>query len=225
VAAGGTVTLDLGDVSGLAPVGVGAVAISLTATGAAGPGFLSAAAACGAEVASSNVNYGGGDTIPNLVIVEPDEQGRICVFTLSETDIVVDVLGVFDTDAAVDADVPVRVHDSRTRGVRWPAGAVYELQLDGGAPSAAVLNVTAVDASRPGFLSVFPCDRPAADTSLLNMPDPDAVSNAAIVAPDASNRVCVLTSTETDLVVDLMGTFGAGFVGGAPARLVDTRVP
>ncbi len=223
VASGGTLTLDLADVPGVDPTGAGAVAIGLTATGASGPGFLTAAATCGAGVSSSNVNYRGGDTIPNLVIVEPDAQGRICVFALTETDVVVDVVGVFDATGEVNADIPVRVHDSRTGRGPWPAGATYEVQLDGVAASAAVLNVTAVGASRPGFLAAFPCDRPSADSSLLNMAGPGAVSNATIVAPDATNRVCVRTSIDTDLVVDVMGTFGAGFVGGAPKRLVDTR--
>lgn len=232
VASGGTLTLDLDDVPGVVPGemtdGAAAVAISLTATGAAGPGFLAAATTCGADVGSSNVNYGGGDTIPNLVIVEPDAEGRICVFALTDTDVVVDVLGVFDTAAGVDGDRPVRVHDSRSLGVRWAPGGIHEVRLDeiglgDAAPAGVVLNVTAVGASRPGFLATFPCDRPSTDTSLLNMPDPDAVSNAAIVAPDTANRVCVLTSTETDLVVDVMGTIGGGFVGGPPVRLVDTR--
>ncbi len=231
VASAGTLTFDLDDVPDVAADGMpgdaAAVAISLTATGAAGPGFLVAAAACGAEVASSNVNYGGGDTIPNLVIVEPDDEGRVCVFALTDTDVVVDVLGVFDATAEVDAAMPVRVHDSRLDGVRRLPGGIHEVRLDevglGTTPAGVMLNVTAVGSSRPGFLAAFPCDRPSTDTSLLNMPDPDAVSNAAIVAPDAANRVCVLTSTETDLVVDVMGTIGGGFVGGTPIRLTDTR--
>lgn len=230
VASGGTLTLDLDDVPGIDPDHVRAVAISLTATGASGPGFLAASATCGTDVASSNVNYGSGDTIPNLVVVEPDAEGRICVFALTDTDVVVDVLGVFDAAAGVGADVPIRVHDSRERSVRWLAGGILDVRLDeiglgDAAPAGVVLNVTAVGAARPGFLATFPCDRPFTDTSLLNMPDPDAVSNAAIVAPDRSNRVCVLTSTETDLVVDVMGTVAGGFTGGPPVRLADTRTP
>ena len=62
------------------------------------------------------------------------------------------------------------------------------------------------------------------DTSNLNYRAGDSVANFVIVEPDADGAVCVYTHAATHVVVDALGTVSSGFTGGAPQRLLDTRV-
>ncbi len=50
------------------------------------------------------------------------------------------------------------------------------------------------------------------------------VANFVVVQPDADGDVCIYAHAATHVVVDLLGTVSAGFTGGAPQRLLDTRV-
>ncbi len=45
----------------------------------------------------------------------------------------------------------------------------------------AVVNLTALNAEAPGFLTAYPCDAGTPDTSNLNVMPGDVVSNATIV--------------------------------------------
>jgi hypothetical protein len=208
-----------------------AVALSVTATGTTGPGYLRVAGACRTAdddtSSTSNVNYLGGDTVPNLVVAELDGSGRLCIEALTRTDVVVDLLGVFDAAAGVEASDPDRVFDSRRAGRPLAPADIRtltatQLGVPAGTPGL-VLNVTAVDADLAGYASVFPCDGAAGGTSQLNMPGPSAVSNAVLVAADGAGSVCASASGSTHLVVDVMGTLGNGFTGIRPDRLLDTR--
>ena len=196
LAAGGSLTVDLDTLDGIDRSQVGAVAISVTATGGAGPGYLVASAPCaGSAPETSNVNYAGFDSIPNLAIVEPDADGQVCITSLTATDVVVDLLGVFDaTDRARRPTIRRRVYDSRLVGTGdvVPAGAEVRIALAGfGVPADAagvVVNVTTALARSPGYASVYPCAAGRPDSSQVNMPDPRAASNAGIVAPDGERR-------------------------------------
>jgi hypothetical protein len=231
LAAGGSLSVDLDTLDGIDRSQVGAVAISVTATGGTGPGFLVASAPCaGNAPETSNVNYAGFDSIPNLAIVEPDADGQVCVTALTSTDVVVDLLGVFASTTELTADDPQRVYDSRLVGTGdvVPAGGEVRIALGGfGVPADAagvVVNVTTALAQGPGYASVYPCAAGRPDSSQVNMPDPRAASNAGIVAPDANGEVCVFVSSPTHLVVDVMGWIGAAFEGVTPTRLLDTRL-
>ena len=236
VASGGRLQLDIDDLADEldgAAATTAAVALSVTATGTTGPGYLRVAATCGADgddtPSTSNVNHLGGDTVPNLVVAELDASGRLCVEALTRTDVLVDLLGVFDRSAGVVASRPDRVFDSRDTGRTLAPGAVRTLRASDlgveAGTSGLVLNVTAVGADRPGYATVFPCDGAGGGTSQLNMPGPGAVSNAVLVAADDAGAVCVSASAATDLVVDVMGTLGDDFTGMPPERLLDTRRP
>lgn len=235
VASGGRLRLDIDDLADEldGATATEAVALSVTATGTTGPGYLRVGATCtqgGDDTpTTSNVNYLGGDTVPNLVVAELDASGRLCIEALTRTDVVVDLLGVFDTTAGVDASRPDRAFDSRDAGSTLAPAAVRTLRasdlgVEAGTPGL-VLNVTAVGADRPGYAAVFPCDAAGGGTSQLNMPGPAAVSNAVLVAADGDGAVCVSASSATHLVVDVMGSLGEGFTGLAPERLLDTRQP
>jgi hypothetical protein len=90
------------------------------------------------------------------------------------------------------------------------------------------VNVTSVNATEPGFFSVFPSDRPATDTSSLNLVPGRAVPNMAIVGVGADGRIGVFNAGgRADCIVDVMGYVSAAPAAGllplVPSRLLDTR--
>jgi len=72
------------------------------------------------------------------------------------------------------------------------------------------LNITAVNPTARGFVTVYPCDStatPVPATSSLNFTSGVNVANGLIVQPDASGGLCVVTSQTTHLIIDMTGTF------------------
>lgn len=90
--------------------------------------------------------------------------------------------------------------------------------------AAVSLNVTAVDASGPGFVTVYDCGERLL-ASNLNYSTTAAVANAVISPLSADGRVCFYSSNATDLVVDVNGWYptASGFTALQPRRLFDTR--
>lgn len=230
VPAGDTIELDIDDIRD--EVGydgdAGAVAVVVTATEAEAPGWLRVGT-CGTDADTSNVNYDDASPVPNLVIAEPDADGRICVTTLSATHVVVDLFGIFDAEhdtGDVEADRAIRWLDTRETGVPVEAGQVlrFDTTVGGfGWSDGAVVNVTAVETDAPGFITVFPCDDDMPTTSVLNTRPGAVVSNATIAAPDADQILCAFSLTRTHLVVDMMGSIDGSFEPLVPIRVLDTR--
>jgi len=206
--------------------------LNVAAVSPSSPGFVTAFPCDRERPTASNVNFVGSDVVANLVVVRPDADGNVCLFSLAATDLVVDLAGGFGQGSGYDsADTPLRLVDTRIGlGVvqrRLGPRETLELVVPGGADAdAVVLNVTAVYPSAPGFITVYPCDRDRPVASNLNFDRLDVVANLVIVRPDADGTVCLFTLTETDLVVDLAGTIAAdtGYVPvDNPSRILDTR--
>ena len=134
------------------------------------------------------------------------------------------------------------------RSVAVPAyrlGAAQMLKVPvGQGVAGAVLNITAVNPTGPGFIAAFPCGQPLPTVSNVNYGTRGGgtvTANAAVARPDANGDVCVYSLAGTDLVVDVFGSFpdvtaskeavpgqaemgGVGFVSEpTPTRLLDTR--
>ena len=122
----------------------------------------------------------------------------------------------------VPLSAPGRVLDSRPSGGtvdglhqrtgRIAAGGTYELPIAGraGVPvdaSSVVLNVTVVDPSAAGFVTVFPCGQPRPDASNLNYKTGDVIPNAVLAKVGAGGKVCFYSYAATDLLVDVAGYF------------------
>ena len=203
-----------------------AVVVAATATEAQAPGWLRVVT-CGSGATTSSVNYQPNVASPNMAVVTPDSNGRICITTRSSTHIVVDLFGVFGAGSEVEASTPVRVLDSRNSSTRVAARSVtvIDVAAAGADPSAngVILNLTATDAVAPGYLTAYPCGTSRPVASNLNIAVGQVASNAAIVAPDATGRVCVFSLSSTHVIVDVMGEIGAPFQGRKPVRVLDTR--
>jgi hypothetical protein len=228
------------DLSGVVGATASAAFVNLTAVDACGPGYLTAYA-CGTAVpVASNVNYDRGETRANLALVVLGQDRHVCVYSYATTDVVVDVSGWLATDQGwrYEPLTPSRLVDTRdgpgalsnvtgrraagsTTAVTvtpWPAAPM--------APAAVLVNVTAVGADGPGFVTVSACDGSPPTVSNVNVAGGDAVANLAATAVAGDGTICVYTSTAMDVVVDLEGWFGstgALLAPQTPQRIVDTR--
>jgi hypothetical protein len=68
--------------------------------------------------------------------------------------------------------------------------------------------ITAVDATGAGYLTVHPCQRTAPDLSMLRYPVGRNVAVLVTGATDTSGRWCLVTNASTHLVIDVTGWFG-----------------
>jgi subtilisin family serine protease len=132
-------------------------------------------------------------------------------------------------DPALVTVQPTRLFDSRSAGGPRPAGSVTQVQVTGrgdvpAGASAAALNVTAVEASVAGFMTVFPCGASVPEASNLNYRAGQTIPNAAFAKLDASGRVCVFTSASSALLVDVNGyAMPTDLIVLDPFRLYDSR--
>lgn len=223
VRAGETFPLDL---SGQLTSTDRAVALTVTAVDGAGLGHVTVAT-CPDDPGTSNVNFSDAAATPNLVVVEPDADGRVCLTPVTDTHLVVDLAGTF-ADGEITADA-TRLIDSRLAGGPMPPGGTVRLDLTdrlaaaGTDPGGVVLNLTGLGATSAGHFTAYPCAAGLPPSSNLNLWPGQVAANATIVTPDADGAVCVTTFSSAHLVVDLLAVVGPSFEGRSPIRALDTR--
>jgi hypothetical protein len=218
--AGTELAVDFGD---RLPPGANAVAIGVTAAGPGADGYL-AAGPCGTPNDGSTVNFTRGVSRGAMTVTPLGSDGRVCIFTSAETDVIVDLEGVFVGGTGESGFTPLaeneRLVDTRATG----RSRVLAVATPPGATAVAV-NLTVVNAAEPGWLRATPCDA-VGEVSNVNYEQAEAVAGSAFVATSAEGTICVETSTSADVIVDLTGTFGTGglhFVPVRPTRMLDTR--
>ncbi len=232
MAAGSQAVLDLNRIG--MPAGATAVALNITATKAALNGWVRAYPCTAPEPTTSNVNPLVGQTQTNAVVVSVGD-GRICLRTLTDVDLVIDLNGWLTTGSQVGLQ-PVasqRLVDTRIGlggSLRMQPGQVLPMQVvpAGSATTAVALNVTAVDPLANGFVTVWPCGITRPVVSNLNPQTLVTQPNYVNVRVGTGGMVCVYSTVETDLVVDLFGQYRPGaaarYASLPPQRLLDTRV-
>ena len=213
-----------------------AVALNITAAATTAAGWVSAYPCGGDPPLVSNLNYSGpNETVPNFAIVSLSADHEVCFTTLAQTHLIVDFSGyyAFDSgDGFVTAE-PVRLFD--TRGTtRIPAGQVHEMNIHqiasppSGA-SAIVMNVTVMQPSGAGHITVYPCVDGLPTVSNLNYRPGETRPNLVTVRLPPDGRVCFYSHAETHLLADLSGFYAPGSSVGLldfePYRVFDTREP
>ena len=203
--------------------GASAVAVNLTAADPSAAGYL-AGGPCGSPIEGSVVNFQTGVSRGGMGVIALNGDEEICVFNSAETDIIVDIQGVFREGEVASGFNPLssnkRILDTRATGRR------EMLVVD--TPTDAIgvaLNLTAVNATAPGWLQAVPCGSET-EVSNINFLASEAVAGSAFVLTSPDNTVCIRTSVSVDVVVDLTGTFnsrGLSFVPVHPTRMLDTR--
>ena len=207
---GGTRELDL---TGRVPDSATAVTFNLTATNATASTFVTAWPAGSARPAASNLNLPAGDTRANLVTVPIGTDRSVSLYNnAGSVDLIADVTGFYAPDfgAVFQPRNPARVLDTRTGAPVGPRGTV-RLDLAGTTPlttTGVLLNLTAVGATEPTFVSAWP-DFPARGVfSNINLSAGQTVPNAAMVAFAESRTIQLYNHNgSVHLVADLAGYF------------------
>jgi hypothetical protein len=228
------------------PADTNAVAVNVTAVEPSQAGYFTVWP-CGAPMPdASNVNFKRGGAVANGVVAPLGSDGAICIFSDQAADVLVDVLGWFagGSQPAFVGAVPSRIVDTRNAiggaaGVLTPSAprAVPVRGADvvvNGVPTpvpadaaAVAVNITMVEARAAGFATVWPCGTPQPNASNVNFAAGATVANGVVAPIGLDGSICVATSADAHLLVDIAGWFtagaDAGFVGNVPLRLVDTR--
>ena len=197
------------------PATAGAVALNVTATGAAGAGWVTVWPCERDRPLASNLNLDGpGQAVANFVVSDLGSSGDVCLYTSGGTHLIADVTGWWQPGMLTSGG-PTRLLDSRS-GPRLAAGGTIELQVAGraGVPSegaaGVVLNVTAVGGTKPGWVTVWPCGAPRPTTSNLNLYKAgQAVPVAVMTSLGTGGKVCLYTESSAHLIADLEAWFPA----------------
>ncbi|MEO6653430.1 MAG: aryl-sulfate sulfotransferase [Ilumatobacteraceae bacterium] len=234
VGAGCTLRLDIDAAS--VPSDAGAVALSVTALGSK-PGFLSVFPCSDGVPGTSNINTRDrGFPTPNLVVAIPDASRDVCIYSLFEANVIVDLTGWW-TDSAgsrLTTIPPVRVDDSRASGTLWPANTARSIPLADYLPkgaTAVVANLTVADSTQDGFITAYPCGVAAPNASNLNFRASEARAVAIVVGVGAATSVCVQSNVDVSVILDVSGYYSPapqfgptpGFQPLAGRRLADSR--
>jgi hypothetical protein len=221
-----------------------AYSVNVTVVGATSSGYLSIEPLPGAPT-TSTINVPKGDTRANGTVVDT-LTGITAVWMGSpgsRAHVVVDVTGAFRTGGDGSTFVPAaptRLLDTRTgTGLdgRLPTGQVRTFGVAGldGIPETATAvtgNLTVVDPSSGGYVSLGPVVASSPATSTVNVPRGDTRANGVLVGlSDGGDLQLVWTGapgSSAHLLFDVTGYFvedpdGAAFYLSGPERLLDTR--
>jgi hypothetical protein len=212
------------------PDGVGAAVLNVTGLDATNAGYVTVFPCGEPRPNASNLNLQPAVVSPNLVIAKPGTNGKVCIFTEKSANLFADLAGVFPAGRSFRPQSPARVLDTRQggpvnyAGAKPAAGAVVEVQVPDGV-GAAVLNVTGLDATDAGYVTVFPCGEVKPNASNLNLVPGTVSPNLVIAKPGTNGKVCIFTEKSANLFADLAGVFPAGrsFSPQSPVRVLDTR--
>ena len=75
------------------PADAATVMLNVTAVSPDGPGFVTVFPCGQVRPVASSLNYVAGQVIPNAVLAKVNKDGKVCLFTLAATDLVVDING------------------------------------------------------------------------------------------------------------------------------------
>jgi hypothetical protein len=75
--------------------GASAVVLNVTASGAAGPGFVTVYPCGESQPLASSLNYVAGQNVPNAVVAKVGASGTVCLFVSEATHLIADVDGYF----------------------------------------------------------------------------------------------------------------------------------
>lgn len=195
------------------PTDAVALAVTVTVVDASRPGYLTVHPGGAPRPLASVVNADGlNRTRANAVFAAVSPDGFV-VFRFMATDVVVDLWGWFTGPSAPDSadglfvpQAPQRMWDSRQSFDPLHPGGTIE--RSGPAPGAAmVANVTAVEATRAGFLSVWAAGTPRPVVSSLNHRWPSPVAALSVSRLSDRGVAFYAHGGGAHVVADLAGWF------------------
>jgi hypothetical protein len=204
---------------------VSAVVLNATITGPTNNSYLTLSPTGVTRPVISNLNYGPGQTIPNMVTVAVGTGGMVNVYNnQGSVHVVLDVVGYYSTatgplGSRFHGVTPFRDFDTRdgTGGVS-PAkvgpGATLKFNVlgKGGVPASdvtgVVMNVTSTEATVGSFVTVHPDDAVRPTASNLNFSPGQTIPNLVTVRVPASGIVDFFNALgATHLLADVVGYY------------------
>ncbi|MFN3255885.1 MAG: M36 family metallopeptidase [Ilumatobacter sp.] len=198
--------------------GTEAVVVNVTAVRPSGTGFVTVHP-CLIEVpTTSSLNVVAGVTRGNEIVTRLDDDGKLCLLASTETHITIDIVGALPPGSELTALAPARLLDTRATGTtidgvaeatgRVASGEEIVVRIAGraGVPvdaTAVSINITAVRPQARGFVTVYPCGAAVPNASSLNVEAGVNGGNDLIAGLDPDGDLCVVTSTPTDLTIDV----------------------
>ena len=219
---------------GNVPAGARAVVLNVTATNVSGPeSYLTVWPSGASRPVSSNLNFTGGQTVPNLVIATVGDSGKVSLYNdVGTVDVIADTQGHFAAPVPAGTVLPgsvywpsspVRILDTR-EGLGVPGGhrgqlgtnGPLDLQVTGrgGVPAGAtavVLNVTVTESPGPqSWLTVYPTGTALPEASNLNFTAGQTVPNLVIARIGRGGKVSIANAHgSTFVIADVQGWFTA----------------
>ncbi|MEM8745353.1 MAG: hypothetical protein AAGF91_01530, partial [Actinomycetota bacterium] len=235
------VTIDVAGRAGV-PLDAQAVIANVTAIQSPGTGFATVHACETPRPWTASLNYSAGVNLGNEVIASLGGVGELCVYTSESIEMTVDVVGYVPATSPYEPVVPARLLDTRAGGDtidgafagigRAGPGGTIELDVVGrggviGDVAAVVMYIGAVQGASVGYVTAWDCDGDPPNASSLNHVAGINRGNEVVVAPSGDGRMCLFTSADVDLTVDVVGVLPVGVDGltmlDDPSRLVDSR--
>lgn len=249
IPAGNWIDVKVTGVGGVPATGVSSVVVNVTAVNATAGTYLTAFRKGDALPPASSLNVSAGQIVNNQLTVQASSDGYISLYNGGGTiDAIVDVVGYNSANgSSYKAQDAQRVLDTRTAGVKVPAGgsvdvqvgssaAITACQIKNDAVTAASIQLTVTNQTVNGFLSVFPAGSSAQGASSLNFYSGQTITR--MVTSALGNRACdgsngKLTiknngSAPVDVIADLIGVYTTDRSHGVympitPERLFDSR--
>lgn len=221
VAPRATTTVNLA-VAGV-PIDAAAAVVTITAVDAQ-PGYWTAHSTGRTRpgVSTMNIDAPGQTRAAQAIVTLHDGIRSIAVFSTNTGHLIVDVVGWFtgpsaplDTAGLFVPAPPQRMLDTRISRTLAPwAQSTYEVPT--GSPfanvSAVAMNITALEAWSPGFVTAYPAGVQRPGSSNLNLPNWQHVVAAHAIVAVSSRGVALYTNAGAHLIADV-----AGWYLGTPA--------
>ena len=193
-----------------------AVSATVTVTGGASAGFLTAYPCASTPPNVSNVNWNAGETVAGAVFVPVAADGTFCVFTSTPADVIVDLTGVFGPLGTLQFTpvAPARMVDTRvgTGGWRGHPGVGQTIEV-GVAPDAAAAVTGTITIAYPGidgYLTGTTCGQPPGTTSSVNGAGASVMANSLTVGLSLGGNLCITSSVTAHVLFDTTGWWVLG---------------
>ena len=197
------------------------VVLNVTVTEATAASYLTVYPSNAARPLASNLNFGPGQTVPNLVIVKVGPDGKVKLYNCcGQTHVIFDVMGWYGglgADGTLFRSLsPARIMDTRTN-LGWPGKvghngtATVNVVNIGGVPASAkavVVNTTVTEPTAASYLTVWPSGATQPTASNLNFGAGQTVPNLVMVKVGPDGKVNVYNAVgQVHVIFDVVGYF------------------
>ena len=227
------------------PEDAATVVLNVTVVSPTANGYLTVYPVGTDRPTASNINFVAGVNVANSVTTVAGLAGQVAIFVSGGcADVLVDVVGFHLASNVLGPGQffgipPIRRADTRQPG-QTPCiagGSSRNVTVTGlgGVPVDAAtvsLNVTVVNPTTSGYLTVYPTGTARPLASTLNFVSGEVRANAATIRVGTAGQISVFVNNGcADVVVDVVGYTvnpgggpdAGGFTGVTPNRLLDTR--